>query len=135
MCKELKIIVNVFYPPTDELKSLLEENEDIYVPINGGHSLKDEWSSAHLVPDDTGDNISSRNGILNELTTIYWAWKNYDKIGNPNYIGFNHYRRFFARNDILDYKYMDMIVASPVFSNTSISLARQYKAYHFIGDL
>ena len=135
MNNSLKIIVNVFYPPTEELKNLLEENEDIYVPINGGHSLKDEWSSAHLVPDDTGDNISKRNGTLNELTTIYWAWKNYFRIGNPDYVGFNHYRRLFSRGDILDFKDVDLIVAEPVFSNSGISLAKQYMAYHVIEDM
>jgi hypothetical protein len=133
--KSLKVIVNVFYPPTDELKRILEENEDIYFPMNGGHSLKDEWSSSHLVPDDTGDNISVMNGKLNELTSVYWAWKNYAKLGNPEYVGFNHYRRFFPRDQILDYCDIDLIIGSPVFSETKLSLAKQYSIYHNIGDL
>ena len=29
------------------------------------------------------------------MTSIYWAWKNYEKIGNPDYVGFDHYRRHF----------------------------------------
>ena len=135
MGRSLKIIVNVFYSPTKELKTLLEENEDIYVPINGGHSLNDGWSSTHLIPDDTGNNISGKNRTLNELTSIYWAWKNYDRIQNPDFIGFNHYRRFFPRDQILDYADMDMILAQPVFSNTNTTLAEQYSIYHNIADL
>ena len=45
--------------------------------------------------DDTGDNISIKNPEWNELTVIYWVYRNYDKIGNPDYIGFEQYRRHF----------------------------------------
>ena len=40
--------------------------------------------------DDTGENISQLGSKLCEFTTIYWAWKNYNKLGNPDYIGFMH---------------------------------------------
>ena len=30
------------------------------------------------------------------MTSLYWAWKNYDKLGNPDYIGLMHYRRHFV---------------------------------------
>lgn len=52
--------------------------------------------------DDTGDNISHLNRSLNELTDVYLAWKNYDKLGNPDYICFMSYRRFLIFNE---YKY------------------------------
>lgn len=42
------------------------------------------------------DNISGLNRYVNEMTAVYWLWKHYDKIGNPDYIGLSHYRRFFA---------------------------------------
>lgn len=48
-----------------------------------------------MIGDDTGDNISHLNRNVCELTGHYWAWKNYDKLANPDYIGFAHYRRFF----------------------------------------
>ena len=49
-----------------------------------------------MIGDDTGENISDRNGCYNEMTSLYWAWKNYDKLGNPDYIGLMHYRRHFV---------------------------------------
>ena len=85
---------------------------DILVPIHCGRALaceaskdgkmseKDyQWMLDNMIGDDTGDNISELNRNFNELTAIYWAWKNYDKLGNPDYIGLAHYRRFLDIND------------------------------------
>lgn len=44
--------------------------------------------------DNTGDNISGKNGMYCELTAQYWAWKNTD----ADYYGFMHYRRYFSFN-------------------------------------
>ena len=30
------------------------------------------------------------------MTSLYWAWKNYDALGNPDYVGLMHYRRHFV---------------------------------------
>lgn len=81
---------------------------DFLEPIHVGRALanKDDLKVSSLfsemIGDDTGDNISSKNDRYNELTALYWAWKNYDKLGNPKYIGLMHYRRHFylkKRND------------------------------------
>lgn len=48
-----------------------------------------------MIQDNTGNNISSKNLKYNELTGQYWAWKNFDQLENPDYIGFMHYRRHF----------------------------------------
>ena len=58
-----------------------------------------KWMLENMIGDDTGDNISHLNRTLNELTSMYWAWKNYDKLGNPDYIGFMSYRRFLIFNE------------------------------------
>ena len=42
--------------------------------------------------DNTGENISSQNKEFNELTGLYWMWKN----TNDEYIGLSHYRRYFS---------------------------------------
>ena len=88
------------------------KNKNIYINVFGG---KDNYKGNNkflleLVGDNTGDNISNKNHLFNELTTVYWAWKNYESIGNPEYIGLNHYRRIFNSEDIVDYKNYDVIL-------------------------
>lgn len=136
LMNSLKIILNVFYSPTEQLKQFIQNDEQtnqIFFPMNGGSKLVDNWSTQHLVADNTFDNISNLNQILNEMTSIYWFWKNYRPF--PDYIGFNHYRRFFRFEDIKDYFQYDIVVAKPIFSSTKVTLAQQYALYHVISDL
>jgi hypothetical protein len=42
--------------------------------------------------DNTGDNISARNQYWSEITGLYWAWKNLERV---DYVGLCSYRRFF----------------------------------------
>lgn len=58
-------------------------------PIQVGAFLADKHFRDYL-HDDTGDNISEKNGSYCELTAQYWAWKNV----KADYYGFFHYRRF-----------------------------------------
>ena len=80
--------------------------DDVFTPIHVGREISEKvskdgtstqetlnWMKANTIGDNTGDNISVKNHQLNELTAIYWAWKNYDKLENPDYIGLMHYRR------------------------------------------
>lgn len=53
------------------------------------------WIKNNFIGDNIGENISNKNRFLNELTIIYWAWKNYKYLKEPDYIGFMHYRRHF----------------------------------------
>ena len=86
-------------------KSLLIKNE-IFVPIHLGRDLYEAkkanqdkaWLYENLIGDNTGENISSKNSDYCELTGIYWAWKNYSKLNNPDFIGFMHYRRLLSFN-------------------------------------
>ena len=96
---KIKILVS-YHKPAYLLKS------EILTPVHLGRALATEaskdgqmskadyqWMLDNMIGDDTGDNISHLNREFCELTVIYWAWKNYDKLGNPDYIGFMHYRR------------------------------------------
>ena len=67
---------------------------DILTPIQTGCVTAPKLF-AGMLRDDEGENISGKNPNYCELTAQYWAWKNYDKLGNPNHIGFMHYRRQF----------------------------------------
>lgn len=100
--KRPKIKLLVAYHKPD----LLLKN-DFLVPIHVGRSiLKKKKSKAdterlkilqsNMIGDDTGTNISDKNGSYNEMTALYWAWKNYETLGNPEYIGLMHYRRHFC---------------------------------------
>lgn len=73
---------------------------DIFLPIQVGAAIADRhWGiqrDDQLNGDDC-DNISSKNKSYCELTAMYWAWKNIKKLyPELEYIGLNHYRRFFA---------------------------------------
>jgi len=80
--------------------------DEILTPIHVGRANIDfsakendkgiEWMLENMIGDDTGENISHKNGSYNEMTSLYWAWKNYDALGSPDYIGLMHYRRHFV---------------------------------------
>lgn len=71
---------------------------DVLTPIQTGRSLA-EKEYPNMIGDNTGDNISQENLKYSELSAQYWAWKNYAKLGNPDYIGHMQYRRHFIFNE------------------------------------
>ena len=71
-------------------------NTDIYFPIQAGRSINP--AIPDIIGDDTAPSISELNPYLNEMTAIYWLGHHYNEIGNPDYIGFDHYRRFLDWN-------------------------------------
>lgn len=60
----------------------------------GANGLKDREPllKEGYIFDDTGENISARNGEYCELTGLYWMWKN----SKEPVVGLCHYRRFFT---------------------------------------
>lgn len=69
----------------------------------------------NLMWDNDGDNISDRNPKFCELTAQYWAWKNYDKVGNPDYIGFMQARRHFIFDENLKHTPYTWIPQSQIY--------------------
>lgn len=64
--------------------------DSMYIPLHVGAEGKSIIEG--FTPDNTGENISSKNPYYCELTGLYWAWKNLD----ADYIGLCHYRRYFT---------------------------------------
>ena len=66
---------------------------DGYKTIHAGHAQATE--DFGYAGDDTGDNISDLNLYINEITALYWIWKN----TAHTTVGLCHYRRFFTTGD------------------------------------
>jgi len=69
------------------------DDRSIYYPINCGSGPFGEHEE-HELFDSAGVNISEYNVFLNEMTGIWWIAHHLQELGNPQYIGVNHYRRF-----------------------------------------
>ncbi len=70
----------------------------ILKPIQTGCAVAEELFEG-MMRDDEGENISAQNRKYCEQSAQYWVWKNYEKVGNPDYVGFMHYRRHFIFDD------------------------------------
>ena len=110
---KVKVFVS-YHKPAVLLKS------EVLTPVHVGRSLvcsdsKDgklsqdnyQWMLDNMIGDNTGDNISHLNRRFSEVTCQYFVWKNQDKLGNPDYIGFMHYGRHLNFN--LNKKYEENI--------------------------
>ena len=78
-------------------KCQLPELDKCYQPILVGADMADEDTLKYALvhrwqTDNTGDNISRKNGDYCELTGLYWMWKNSDS----DIVGLCHYRRYFS---------------------------------------
>ena len=63
--------------------------QDIYVPIWAGAEINPNYKGQYQ-GDNVGDNISFKNSNYNELTVLYWAWRN----SQADIKGLVHYRRY-----------------------------------------
>ena len=88
-------------------------SDRIYTPILAGAAvtaskskdgrliLESDFLDVMRFRDDAGENISDLNRLINEMSVVYWAWKNYKSLGDPEKIGLVHYRRFFIADESL----------------------------------
>lgn len=66
-----------------------EPGQNIYKTIYVGDCPVDAET---CLTDSQGDSIAELNEKINECTALYWIWKN----RKDDYVGLNHYRRFFC---------------------------------------
>lgn len=96
------------------------------MPIHVGASLSDKYFGIQRDDELNGnrtENISSKNKSYCELTALYWAWKNIEKLfPGIQYVGLNHYRRYFTnKNSFCDtIKYPESAIQSYSFDTEYI---------------
>jgi Domain of unknown function (DUF4422) len=74
---------------------------DYCLPLEVGAAFRNNFR--YQLRDDSGDdNISEKNKLYNEITGLYWMWKN----DNHKYIGLYHYRRLLNLNNEKIRKYL-----------------------------
>ena len=120
-------------------KAFTPPEDPVYQPLQVGCAENPLLGEGYL-RDDVGENISGLNHLFGELTGMYWVWQNYD--GPEEYIGINHYRRYFTDGDgdFLDDKRIsalmedhDLIASERIPSEKSY--LRTYEEAHNIDDL
>ena len=120
----------------------LPPNPDgLFLPVQVGAAISDVdlgMQRDDQVNGELCDNISAKNKSYCELTALYWAWKNIKKIyPNLEYIGLNHYRRYFSfdrknyfddavvlpENEVKNYK-LDKIKLEKILSKYDVLMAK-----------
>lgn len=93
-----------------------------YIPVGlGKNKFRNSW-----VRDNNGENISEKNPYYGEYTFHYWFWKNMlHDIPKNSWIGFCHYRRFWANDEVHDYKKLNEIVNNKNFYNFILKKANK----------
>lgn len=82
--------------------------DSLYEPICVG----DIYINNAFLSEHSGDNISYLNSKINECTAMYWIWKN----TKTEYVGVNHYRRYFYNNEIKNIEnYLDIYQLQNIF--------------------
>lgn len=109
--------------------------DDILTPIHAGRALARErlpedsedlqWLLENTIGDDAGDNISEKNASYNEMTALYWAWKHYEELGDPEYVGFMHYRRHFMFKDGDRTEYELTNLGAPEYLSETLGYSRE----------
>lgn len=132
----VKILVNYIKPsflfkseiltPTQLGKAV--EKEDSKDGVQSDENLK--WLHENCqFNDDFVGGISEYNRRIGFLTGTYWAWKNYEKLGNPEYIGSFGYRRLLNPEFLEDIERYDVVLPKEL-GFRRISIKKQMILFH-----
>lgn len=116
---------------------------DVLTPIHLGRAVEREiskdgsitddavkWLHENCIGDDDFDgNISSVNRRVGFLTGTYWAWKNYEKLGNPAWFGSFGYRRLLDPRFLKNLQNYDVVLPKPYICKQG-SIKKQLIAHH-----
>lgn len=139
-----KIVTTVYYALPPEAKEYYEESRGLHVLVFGGgrrklEELNDRWMEENCVADDDyEDNISAMNPFVNEMTTIYAAYRHPELTGGAEYVGHNHYRRFWTDSDVDGVSAYDGMVSLPIplfTARIGTTIGEQYGLCHYSEDL
>ena len=132
----IKILVS-YIKPSFLFKS------DILIPIHLGRAVAQEKCKDGIISDEDyqwlienciGDsdfegNISEVNRRVGFLTGTYWAWKNYEKLGNPKFFGSFGYRRLLNPDFLENLEDFDLILPKLKSLNPE-TIKEQFIRYH-----
>lgn len=92
------------------------------VSKDGSVSKKDiEWLHHNCIGDDDFEgNISAINRRVGFLTGTYWAWKNYNKLGDPEYFASFGYRKILNPKPIKAIKNFDVILPNKSYMKETV---------------
>lgn len=113
----LKILVSYIKPSflfKSDILTPIHLGRDVATDISKDGKLSEtdlHWLIQNCIGDnDFVENISKVNRSVGFLTGTYWAWKNYEKLGNPEYFGSFGYRRLFMPNFLKKIQNYDLII-------------------------
>ena len=103
----------------------MPNDKELYLPIFVGKALHPDVNES-FQGDNTGNNISEKNPNYNELTAIYWAWKNLD----ADAVGLVHYRRYLSLNKKKDLgSVLTKSDVEELFQNADVILPQKRRYY------
>lgn len=103
----------------------MPKERELYLPVLVG-AKRNYKPGIDYQRDDDGENISEKNPNYNELTAIYWAWKNLD----ADAVGLVHYRRFLSKKRKRDLEnILNKREVEELLAKTPIILPKKRKYY------
>jgi len=102
----------------------MPNDNKLYLPVLVG-AIKNYRPGIEFQRDDEGINISRKNPNYNELTAVYWAWKNLKK---ADVIGLVHYRRFFE-SQVFRNKPINQNEIERILQKSDVILPKKRKYY------